>query len=59
LDHHPELADLTNSDFKNGFADKYPRPDGVEKFVFCGELARMRQQVGEHCERFGPELECS
>jgi hypothetical protein len=51
------LADLANGDFKNGFADKGPWPDGVEKFLFRGELARMRQQVFEHCERFWPELD--
>ena len=50
-------ADLTNGDFQDGFADKGPWPDGVEKFLFRGELARMRQQVFEHCERFWPELD--
>ena len=33
------LANLTNGDFQDGFTDKRPWPDGVEKFLFCDELA--------------------
>ena len=52
------LADLTNGDFEDGFADKGSRPDGVEKFLFCDELARTPEQIIEHCEGFGSELYC-
>ena len=38
------LADLTNSDFEDSFADKGSRPDGVEKFLFCDELARTPER---------------
>ena len=50
------VAQLTNSDFENGFADKSFRPDGVEKFLFSDELARMRHEVIEHRERFRSQL---
>jgi len=50
------VAQLTNSDFENGFADKSFRPDGVEKFLFSDELARMRHEVIEDRESFRSEL---
>src|SRR5439155_26338138 len=50
--------DLTNGDFEDGFADKGPWPDGVEKFLFCDELARTPDQIVEHREGFGSELYC-
>ena len=38
------FADLTNGDFEDGFADKGSWPDGVEKFLFCDELARIAER---------------
>ena len=52
------LAELTNGDFEYSFADKRFWPDGVEEFLFGGELARTPEEVIEHCESFGSELYC-
>ena len=52
------LADLTNGDFEDGFADKGFWPDGVEKFLFGDELARTPEEIVEYCEGFGSELYC-
>jgi hypothetical protein len=41
------LADLTNGDFEDSFTDKGSGPDGVEKFLFCDELARMLEKIVE------------
>jgi hypothetical protein len=53
------LADLTNGDFEDGFADKGFWPDGVEKFLFGDELARTSEEIVEYGEGFGSELYCS
>ena len=50
------LADLTNGDFENGFADEGFRPDGVQKFLFCTSLARTANEITEHSKGFGSEL---
>ena len=52
------LAELTNGDFEDGFADKGFWPDGVEKFLFGNELARTPEEIVEHCEGLGSELYC-
>jgi hypothetical protein len=52
------IADFTNDDFKNGLPDKGSWPDGVEKFLFCHELARTPDEVVQHREGFGSELYC-
>ena len=52
------VAQLTNGDFENGFADKGFRPDGVEKFLFSDELTWMHYEVVEHRESFRSELNC-
>jgi len=50
------VAQLTNGDLENGFADKSFRPDGVEKFLFSDQLARMRHEVVEDRESLRSEL---
>lgn len=52
------LAELTNGDFQDGVADKRFRPDRVEKVLFGDKLARMTEEIIEHCEGFGSELDC-
>ena len=52
------VAELTNCDFEDAIADKRFRPAGVEKFLFGDELAWMPEEIGEHCEGFGSELNC-
>ena len=49
-------ADLTNSDFEDGFTDKGPWPDGVEEFLFCDELARTPDEMVEHGEGLRAEF---
>ena len=50
------LAELTNGDFEDGFADKGSWPNSVEKSFFGDELARMREEVVEYCESLRSEL---
>ena len=52
------FAELTNSDFEDGFTNKGSRPDGVEKFLFCDKLARTPDEMVEHGEGLGSELYC-
>ena len=49
------LAQLTNSDFENGVADKSVWPHGVEEFLLGDELARTPDEIADHGEGFGPE----
>ena len=51
------LADLTNGDFEDGFADKGPGPDGVEKIFLGDKLARTREQMIKHCKGLGSQLD--
>ena len=51
-------AELTNRDFEHGFTDKRFWPDGVEKFLFGDELAWTPEEIAQHCEGFGSELNC-
>ena len=50
------LAYLSNGNFEDGFAHEGAGPDGVEKFLFSDELARMSNQVAEYRESLRPEL---
>jgi hypothetical protein len=52
------LSELMNGDFEDSFTDKGPGPDGVEKLLFCDELAWTLEQVVEHGEGFGSQLYC-
>src|SRR5262245_46569122 len=52
------LANLTNGNFKDCVTDKSPWPDGVEKFLFCDELAGTANQMVEHGKGLGSELYC-
>jgi hypothetical protein len=52
------LADLTDGDFEDGFTDKGSWPDGVQKLLFCDELAWTLDEIVEHCEGFGSQLYC-
>jgi hypothetical protein len=45
------FADLTNSDFKDCFADKGPCPHRVKKLFFRDELTGTPNEIIEHCER--------
>ena len=45
-------------DFEDAFADKGSWPDGVEKFLFCDELAWTLDEIVEHCEHLRSELYC-
>src|SRR5262245_20465539 len=49
-------SQLTNGNFENTFSNESSRPNRVEKFLFCDELARMSKQVIQHCKGFGSEL---
>jgi hypothetical protein len=51
------LADLSNRDFEDSVADKCFRPDGAEKCLFRNQLARSPEEMLEHRERFGSELD--
>src|SRR6185295_13121165 len=51
------IANLTNSDLENGFADKCSRPNRMEKIVFGDELTRPRNQMIEYCKSFRPQLD--
>ena len=51
------LTDLTNHDFQDGFANKGFWPNGVEKFLFGDQLARVLKQVTEYSKHFRPELD--
>jgi len=50
------LAELTNGDFEDSFADNGFWPHGVEKSFFGDELARTCEEVVEYCECFRSEL---
>ena len=50
------FAELTNSDFEDGFTNKGSRPDGVEKFLFCDELARTPEEMVKHGEGLRAEF---
>jgi hypothetical protein len=50
------FSQLANGSFENTFSNESSRPNRVEKFLFCDELARMPKQVIQHCKGFGPEL---
>jgi len=52
------LAELTNGDFEDGFADKRFWPDSVKKFLFVDEPAWTREEIVEYCEGFGSERNC-
>jgi hypothetical protein len=53
------FANLTNRDLKDGLSDKCLRPHGVEELLFCDELARVRKEIAEDCESFGPKPYCA
>jgi hypothetical protein len=50
------LSQLANSHLEDTFSDKSSRPNGVEKFIFCNELARTPKQVIQNREGFGSEF---
>ena len=51
------LANLTNGDFQDGVADEGFGPDRVEQVIFGDELARTPDEMVEHGEGFGPQLD--
>ena len=51
------LADLANGHLENGVADEGVRPHRADQVLFGDELPRTPQQVFEHGERLGPELD--
>ena len=51
------VADLSNGHLEDGIADKGILPDGADQVLLGNELARTPQQVFEHGERLGPELD--
>ena len=53
------LAELTNGDSEDALADKGVRPDATEKFLFGDEPASMPEEIVEHCEGHGSELNSS
>ena len=50
------FSQLANGNFEDTFSNESSRPNRVEKFLFCDELARMPKQVIQHCKGFGSEL---
>ena len=52
------LPKLPNGDFENSVADKGLWPDSIEKFLFGDELAWTPEEIAEHGEGFGSELDC-
>ena len=51
------LANLTDRDLQHGIADERVRPDRADQSLFRYKLPGLRQQVCEHRERLGPELD--
>jgi hypothetical protein len=51
------LSELTNGNFEDGVADKSFWPDRVEKVFLGDQLARTTEEIIEHCEGFGSELD--
>lgn len=50
------LAELTDSNFEDGFTNKSSRPDGVEKLFFRDQLARTPDEMVEHSEGLRAEF---
>ena len=50
------FSQLANGSFEDTFINESSRPNRVEKFLFCDELARMPKQVIQHRKGFGSEL---
>ncbi len=51
------FAQLTNDNFEGAVTNKGSRPDGLEKFVFCDQLARTPKQVIQYCKGFRSEFD--
>ena len=49
------IPQLPDDNFENAIANKGSWPDGLEKLVFCDQLARTPKQVIQHCEGFRSE----
>ena len=51
------LTDLSNCDLEHGIADERVPPDRADQVLFGHELSGPGEQVYEHRERLGPELD--
>ena len=50
------FSQFANGNFEDTFSNESSRPNRVEKFLFCDELARMPKQVIQQCKGFGSKL---